>query len=148
MVPYKRISLIVKAFRSTPGRKLKVIGDGTEMKRIRSLAADCPNIQLLGATSSDDLNRYLASARAFVFAAEEDFGILSVEAQACGTPVIALGRGGACETVIAEETGLFFEQATPQALQHALDRFGGCGVSGCREKVLEHATRVLTRPLP
>src|SRR5207249_4044528 len=96
-VPYKRISLIVEAFRSMPHRKLVVIGDGPDMPKLKALAA--PNIQLLGWQPAAVLRDYLQRARAFVFAAEEDFGIAPVEAQACGTPVIAFGSGGVTESV-------------------------------------------------
>jgi glycosyltransferase involved in cell wall biosynthesis len=128
MVPYKRIDLIVEAFSGMPEKELIVIGDGPEMQRIRALAS--PNVKLLGYQPDDVLKDHLQRARAFVFAAEEDFGILPVEAQACGTPVIAYGRGGALETVIgpdmnneAAATGIFFDSQTVEALQAAVRRF-------------------------
>src|SRR5205823_11118978 len=85
LVPYKRIDLIVEAFTAMPERRLIVIGDGPEMEKIRAKAG--PNVKLVGHQTLDELRRYLQLARAFVFAAEEDFGICVVEAQACGTPV-------------------------------------------------------------
>jgi glycosyltransferase involved in cell wall biosynthesis len=128
MVPYKRVDLVVEAFARMPRRRLIVIGDGPEMARVRKLAA--PNVTLLGFQPNAVLRDHLQRARAFVFAAEEDFGILPVEAQACGTPVIAFGKGGALETVIGPDdargraqTGLFFgEQAVPAVID-AVERF-------------------------
>jgi len=126
MVPYKRIDLIVEAFASMPQRRLVVIGDGPEMPKIRKLAG--PNVRLLGFQSSEVLRDYMQRARAFVFAAEEDFGILPVEAQACGTPVIAYGKGGVLETVVggdvgAAATGVFFEEQSVAGLIGAVERF-------------------------
>jgi glycosyltransferase involved in cell wall biosynthesis len=127
MVPYKRIDLIVDAFSRMPERKLVVIGDGPEMAKIRALAG--PNVTLLGYQAFDVLHDHLRRAKAFVFAAEEDFGISPVEAQACGTPVIAYGKGGALESVrglaSAHPTGLFFDAQTPDALIDAIVRFEG-----------------------
>ena len=118
MVPYKRIDIIVEAFSRTPARKLVVIGDGPEMAKIRALAG--PNVTLLGYQPFDVLHDHLQRAKGFVFAAEEDFGISPVEAQACGTPVIAYGKGGVCESVRAalhpHPTGMFFNTQTPEAL--------------------------------
>lgn len=128
MVPYKRIDLIVAAFAAMPEKRLVVIGDGPEMARIRKLAG--PNVSLLGFQTDEVLLHHLQRARAFVFAAEEDFGILPVEAQACGTPVIAFGKGGALETVVglnnaigAQPTGVFFDEQTVPALVGAIARF-------------------------
>lgn len=125
LVPYKRVDLIVAAFAAMPQRKLVVIGDGPEMARIRKLAT--PNVQLLGYQPFDVVKAHMQKARAFVFAAQEDFGIAPVEAQACGTPVIAYGRGGATETVCglqaARPTGLFFGEQTVPALVQAVERF-------------------------
>jgi glycosyltransferase involved in cell wall biosynthesis len=124
LVPYKRIDLIVEAFSSTPDRKLVVIGDGPEMPRIRRLAG--PNVSFLGYQKTGVLKDYLQRARAFVFAAEEDFGIIPLEAQACGTPVIAFGRGGALETVVAQSetpTGVFFYSQTVPSLLDAIRHF-------------------------
>ncbi|WP_345815105.1 glycosyltransferase family 4 protein [Paraburkholderia sp. PREW-6R] len=125
MVPYKRIDLIVQAFSQTPERRLVVIGDGPEMKRIQSVAG--PNVKILGHQPSDVLIDHLRRARAFVFAAEEDFGISVVEAQACGTPVIAFGRGGALESVVGlpqeQPTGVFFGEQTVDSLLSAVRRF-------------------------
>jgi glycosyltransferase involved in cell wall biosynthesis len=125
MVPYKRIDLIVKAFSQTPERRLVVIGDGPDMKKVKAAAGD--NVTILGHQPFDVLVDHLQRARAFVFAAEEDFGISVVEAQACGTPVVAFGRGGALESVLGlpreRPTGVFFEEQTTESLLEALQRF-------------------------
>ncbi|MCE9994244.1 glycosyltransferase family 4 protein [Enterobacter asburiae] len=125
MVPYKRIDLIVEAFSQMPDKKLIVIGDGPEMKKIHSKVKD--NIILLGYQPFSVLKEHMQNAKAFVFAAEEDFGIIPVEAQACGTPVIAFGKGGALETVrpagIENPTGIFFRQQTVTSLHDAIDEF-------------------------
>lgn len=120
-VPYKRIDLIVEAFRAMPDKKLIVIGDGPEHKKIAALSA--PNIEILGYQEDSVLVDHMRRAKAFVFAAQEDFGILPVEAQACGTPVIAFGRGGARETVIDKLTGLLFDEQTVPSLTNAVERF-------------------------
>jgi glycosyltransferase involved in cell wall biosynthesis len=125
MVPYKRMDLIVKAFSQTPERRLIVIGDGPEMKRIAAVAGR--NVTILGYQSFEVLHDHLRRARAFVFAAEEDFGISIVEAQACGTPVIAFGKGGALESVVGlpheRATGVFFREQTVESLIEAVNRF-------------------------
>jgi glycosyltransferase involved in cell wall biosynthesis len=123
MVPYKRIDMIVEAFLNMPERKLVVIGDGPEFKKAKRIARGRPNIELLGYQSDEVLREKMQSARAFVFAAREDFGIIPLEAQACGTPVIAFGGGGAMETVVDGETGVFFEDQTPESLCETVERF-------------------------
>ena len=120
-VPYKRIDLIVEAFKQLPDKRLVVIGDGPEHKKIKALAGS--NVQILGYQSDAVMVDYMRRAKAFVFAAQEDFGILPVEAQACGTPVIAYGRGGARETVVDKRTGLLFEEQTVESLIGAIERF-------------------------
>lgn len=125
MVPYKRMDLIVEAFSHMPTKKLVVIGDGPEMNKIKSKATS--NIEILGYQSNDVMQKYMSEAKAFVFAAEEDFGITPVEAQACGTPVIAYGKGGALETIISIEkedpTGLFFYKQDVESLVEAISKF-------------------------
>ncbi|MDQ7988863.1 MAG: glycosyltransferase family 4 protein [Candidatus Dactylopiibacterium sp.] len=128
MVPYKKMPLIVEAFARMPQRRLVMIGDGPEMARCREAARGAPNVSLLGYQSFEALRDHMQRARAFVFAAEEDFGIAPVEAQACGTPVIAFGRGGALETVRggddpAARTGLFFARQDADAIVDAVERF-------------------------
>lgn len=120
MVPYKKMDLIAEAF-SEIGLPLIVIGDGPDFEKVKRKAKK--NVVLLGYQSDDLLRDYLQRARAFVFAAEEDFGILPVEAQACGTPVIAFGRGGATETVIDGQTGIFFGAQTVDGLKSGLNEF-------------------------
>jgi hypothetical protein len=126
MVPYKRIPLIVEAFAAMPSRRLVVIGDGTDFARAKACAT--PNVTLLGYQPDEVLVEWMQRARAFVFAAEEDFGISVVEAQACGTPVIALGRGGVREIVVESSdperaTGLFFNEQSVAAIVDAVERF-------------------------
>lgn len=124
-VPYKRIDLIVAAFRGMPGRRLVVTGDGPEAPRIRRAAGE--NVEFAGVVTRERLRELLREARAFVFSAEEDFGMLPVEAQACGTPVIAFGRGGALETVVPlgcpGATGVLFHQQTVPAIADAVATF-------------------------
>jgi len=121
MVPYKRIPLIVKAFSAMPEKKLVVIGDGPEFGKAKAAAGG--NVEFLGYRDDGVMKDYMQRAKAFVFAAEEDFGIAPVEAQACGTPVIAYGKGGAKETIVEDKTGLFFNEQTPESLIEAVNRF-------------------------
>lgn len=121
LVPYKKIDLIVAAFKEMPHKQLIVIGDGPDMDKLKKLAS--PNVLLLGYQPFDVLKDYMKRAKAFVFAAEEDFGIVPLEAQACGTPVIAYGKGGALETVKVGKTGLFFKEQTEAALIAAITSF-------------------------
>src|SRR5260370_14015185 len=147
MVPYKKIDLIVEAFAKMPERKLIVIGDGPDMRKIRDKAR--PNIEIMGYQPFAVLQDKMRRAKAFAFAAEEDFGISVVEAQACGTPVIAYGKGGALETVLdsshARPTGLFFDEQTTGAIIEAVVGFAlgpieigpaGCGrTAACRRRL-------------
>jgi glycosyltransferase involved in cell wall biosynthesis len=121
LVPYKRIDLIVEAFKQLPDRKLLVFGDGPELKKLQALAGS--NVELRGYTAVTELRSHLQRAKAFLFAADEDFGIAPVEAQACGTPVIAFGRGGALETVVEGKTGTFFPEQSPTCIAAAVRRF-------------------------
>jgi len=136
-VPYKRIDLIVETFRLMPDKKLIVIGDGPEHNKIRALAA--PNIEILGYQEDAVLVDHMRRAKAFVFAAQEDFGILPVEAQACGTPVIAFGRGGARETVVDKLTGLLFEEQTVPSLKNAIERFERLQDNFSHDEIRNHA---------
>ena len=120
-MPYKRVDLIVEAFSKMPDKKLVVIGDGPEFKKVVAKAG--PNVTLMGYQSDSVLVEKMRKARAFVFAACEDFGIVPLEAQACGTPVIAYGRGGALETVIDGVSGLFFEEQSVDSICNAVNRF-------------------------
>ncbi|MHB1714506.1 MAG: glycosyltransferase, partial [Acidithiobacillus ferrooxidans] len=152
MVPYKKMDLIVEAFSAMPDKRLVVIGDGPDFAKVRAKAG--PNVQLLGFAGAEALREHLQRARAFVFAAEEDFGIAPLEAQACGTPVIAFGKGGALETIVplpeAEcaasspaPTGVFFYEQSVAAIIAAVERFEGAGVAitpeACRENALRFA---------
>ena len=125
MVPYKRIPMIVEAFSRMPDKKLIVIGTGPEMEKAKELAT--PNVTLMGYQNFAVLLHHMQRARAFVFAAEEDFGIAPIEAQACGTPVIAYGKGGVLETVRGidhpEPTGIFYAEQTPESLIAAVTEF-------------------------
>lgn len=125
MVPYKKIDLIVEAFARMPKRRLVVIGDGPDMQKIRAKAT--PNVEIMGYQPFKVLQEKMQRAKAFVFAAEEDFGISVVEAQACGTPVIAYGKGGALETVrdlsSARPTGMFFDEQRAESIIDAVEAF-------------------------
>lgn len=120
MVPYKKIDLIVEAFSQTD-KKLLVIGDGPDMGKIKSKASK--NIELLGFADDKTMADLMGQAKAFVFAAEEDFGITPVEAQACGTPVICFGRGGTLETVREGISGLYFMEQNVRELLATVDKF-------------------------
>jgi glycosyltransferase involved in cell wall biosynthesis len=124
-VPYKRLDVIVQAFAQLPHRRLVVAGTGPEAAAARATAP--ANVRFEGEVTRERLRELMRNARGFVFAAEEDFGIVPLEAQACGTPVIAFGRGGARETVRADTierpTGVFFDEQTPEALAAAVTAF-------------------------
>lgn len=117
---YKRVDLLVEAFSRMPEKRLVVIGDGPEMARVRAKAA--PNVEILGRLPTAAVLDHLRRARAFLFAGIEDFGIVMVEAQASGTPVIALGRGGAAE-IVREGCGVLFAEQSAQAVIDAVQRF-------------------------
>ncbi|SDS06473.1 Glycosyltransferase involved in cell wall bisynthesis [Halopseudomonas litoralis] len=148
MVPYKRMELIAEAFRHMPDRHLVIIGDGPDLDKVRASAAGASNISVTGFLPFVQMKRYMQDAKAFVFAAEEDFGITPVEAMACGTPVIAYGKGGALETVIDGKTGFFFPEQTSESLIQAIERFENVGHSispdSCREQA-EHFSVELFR---
>ena len=122
LVPYKRIDIAVEAFNQN-GKRLLIIGSGSELEYLKSIAQ--PNIEFLGRAPFDRLKEAYSKCRAFIFPGIEDFGITPLEAQASGTPVIAYGEGGALETVIDGETGLFFDSQTADALVEAVDHFEG-----------------------
>jgi len=126
MVPYKRIDLIVEAFSKMPDHRLVVIGDGPDFDKVKAKAGG--NIEILGYQEFGVLKDYMQRARAFVFAAEEDFGIIPLEAQACGTPVIAYGKGALLETIRGlasheEPTGVFFKSQTVESIRDAVEYF-------------------------
>lgn len=121
-VPYKRVDIIAQAFASLGDRRLVIVGNGPDAAKVRGAAGR--NVVLAGRVNRERLRALLRTARAFVFAAEEDFGIAPVEAQACGIPVIAFGKGGSLETVHggdgSDRTGLFFHEQTPDAIAAAV----------------------------
>jgi len=120
LVPYKRVDLVVEAFNKY-GRMLLVIGDGPERGKLERRAR--PNIRFLGSQPQYAVVKSMQQCKAFVFAGEEDFGIVMAEAQACGKPVIALAKGGACEIVEHETTGILFEEQRADSLLDGIERF-------------------------
>lgn len=120
LVPYKRIDLAVRAFTQL-GLPLRIIGDGRDRRALEAMAG--PSVRFLGRLGDEETRGYLERCRAFLFPGEEDFGIAPLEAQAAGRPVIAYARGGALETIVEGETGLFFREPTPQSLAEAVLSF-------------------------
>jgi len=121
LVPYKKTKLIVEAFNKMPDKKLVVIGSGEEYNAIKKIAKD--NIKILGYQPDEILISTMQEAKGFVYAAIEDFGIIPIEAMACGTPVIALNKGGTKETVINKVTGIHFKEQTQQSIIDAINAF-------------------------
>jgi glycosyltransferase involved in cell wall biosynthesis len=146
MVPYKKMPMIVEAFSRMPDRRLIVIGSGPELEKCKALAG--PNVTVMGWQPENVLRDHLQRARAYLFAAEEDFGIAPLEAQACGTPVIAFGKGGVLETVrgldVDSPTGLFFTEQTPEALADAIATFEReshrIAPAACRQNAMRFST--------
>jgi glycosyltransferase involved in cell wall biosynthesis len=120
LVPYKRVDLAVEAFNEL-GLPLVVIGGGSQLEYLKSIAK--PNVKILGKQPDEVVREYYSKCRAFIFPGEEDFGITPLEAQASGRPVIAFGKGGALETVVADQTGLFFKDQTVSSLKEAVLQF-------------------------
>lgn len=125
LVAYKKIDTIIEAFNQMPDKKLVVIGGGPNLEAYRKLAKD--NVTVMGYQPFDVLKDKMQHAKAFVFAADEDFGMIPIEAQSCGTPVIAYGHGGSLETVNGDKTGLFFNEQTPEAIVEAVNKFESMG---------------------
>ena len=121
LVSYKKTKLIVEAFNKMPNRKLVVIGSGEELQDIKSLAKE--NISVMGYQEDEVLVNYMQRAKAFIYAAIEDFGIIPIEAMACGTPVIALNKGGTAETVLNGLTGVHFENQSVDDIIEAINKF-------------------------
>ncbi|MGN3135390.1 glycosyltransferase family 4 protein [Escherichia coli] len=152
-VPYKRIDLIVEAFSHMKDKKLVVIGDGPEMNKIKAKATS--NIEILGYQSNSVMVDYMRNARAFVFAAEEDFGITPVEAQSCGTPVIAYGKGGALETIrpigVEKATGVFFYNQDVKSIIDSVNFFEQHSdeiiLSDCRLNALKFSEQRFTEEI-
>ncbi len=144
--PYKRVDMAIEAFNRT-GEKLVIVGSGQEEKRLKKIAR--PNIEFAGWVDSDHLGEYYAGCRALIFPGEEDFGIVPVEAQCYGKPVIAFGRGGVLETVrglwadasvsgkAGKHTGLFFRSQTPGHIMDSVRTFSGMSFDPSR--IREHA---------
>ena len=139
LVPYKKVRLIVETFSLLPDKPLTVIGDGPEWSEIKALADSHSHIQLLGHQPPSVVKSWMQRSKALVFAAQEDFGIVPVEAQACGTPVIAFGKGGVLETVIDGETGVFFDEQAITSLTEAIHRFEGMSFDA--NKLRQHAQK-------
>ncbi|MDR3464644.1 MAG: glycosyltransferase [Xanthobacteraceae bacterium] len=150
LVPYKNIEAIVRAFSAMPDLQLVVAGDGPEAARLKQLAG--PNVTFAGFVSDERMRNLMATARAFIFAAEEDFGIIVVEAQSEGTPVLALGRGGVREIVSSSpvrRTGMFFPEATPEAIEGCVRSFiaqeSGFSRAACRAQALQFSAERFRR---
>ena len=143
LTPYKRMLLVVEAFALMPDRKLVVIGAGPQYDRIRKAAT--PNVKVMGYQEFPVLLAHMQAAKAFVFAAEEDFGIAPLEAQACGTPVLAFNKGGASETVVDGVTGLHFREQTTEAIRDAVERFEAREVPFDPQVIRAHARRFSTQ---
>ena len=135
LVPYKKIDLVVKAFNEL-NLPLVIVGSGNQFKKLKRLAHK--NIQFTGLLTDDELLTYYQNCRALIFPQEEDFGIVPLEAQACGKPVIAFGCGGAVETVIANKTGIFFIEQTVVSLKEAVLGFKdkNYNIDDCRQNSL------------
>jgi glycosyltransferase involved in cell wall biosynthesis len=129
LVPYKRIEVAVTACRQV-GAALRIVGEGPERARLERLCDG--SVSFLGRLDDEEVLREYRCARAVLLPGEEDFGIVPVEAQACGRPVVALARGGALESVIDGETGVFFDSPDASALATALNRFARTRFDRCR----------------
>jgi len=126
-VPYKRADLIVQAFAGMPNRRLLLVGDGPERQRVQAVASGLPNVEIRPPVAHAELVRLMQECAAFIHAAEEDFGITMVEAQACGAPVIAFCRGGARDIVVdlqqPQPTGVLFREQSPRSIAAAVVQF-------------------------
>jgi len=129
LVPYKRLEVAIEACRLA-GRPLTVVGQGPERRRLEALGA--PDVSFAGALSDEDVRGLYQGARAVLLPGEEDFGIVPVEAQACGRPVIALARGGARETVLDGETGVLVREPSPDAFAEGIRRLESMTIDGAR----------------
>ncbi len=121
LVPYKKTKLIVEAFNKMPDKLLVVIGSGEELTSIQKIAGS--NIKVLGYQPDNVLIEKMQKAKAFVYAAVEDFGIIPIEAMSCGTPVIALNKGGTKETIVDKVTGIHFDEQTTKSIINAVEQF-------------------------
>jgi glycosyltransferase involved in cell wall biosynthesis len=121
-VPYKKIDLVIRAFKKMPDKRLVLLGEGWGESGFAKLADGCSNIEWLGYKEDEEMIKYMQEAKACIFAAKEDFGIMCVESQACGTPVIALDYGGYKETVVDGKTGYLFAEQTEEAIIAAVTK--------------------------
>jgi glycosyltransferase involved in cell wall biosynthesis len=154
LAPYKRTDLVIAAFNEMPARRLLVVGEGQQSKALRAMAG--PNVTFTGFLPRSEYVRTLGLARALVFAGCEDFGIALAEAQACGTPLIAFGRGGARDIVrppglAAEPTGILFGTQTAAAVQEAVTRFeadhAAISPAACRQNALRFSAERFRREI-
>ncbi|HWI54825.1 MAG TPA: glycosyltransferase [Desulfobacteria bacterium] len=136
LVPYKRVDIAIEACNEL-GLPLRVIGTGPEFDRLKGMAG--PTVKMMGRLSEEDIKAHYSQCRAFLFPGEEDFGITPLEAQASGRPVIAFGKGGAVETVVEGETGLFFAEQTADSLKNGIKRFENTGFD--RKVIRQHAEK-------
>lgn len=136
MQAYKRFDIAVQAFNKL-GRPLKIVGDGPERKKLEKIAEK--NIEFLGERYGEDLKKCYQGCEAFIFPQEEDFGLIAVEAMACGRPVIAYQGGGALESVKEGETGIFFDEQTPESLINAVKKFNPGNFNP--QKIRKHALK-------
>ena len=134
LVPYKKIELAVQTFNQN-GKALRIVGQGPEYKRLKKNSRT--NIQFLGSVDKDFLLKVYQRAKALIMPGEEDFGINALEAQACGTPVVSYARGGALETVVSGETGVFFPDLSVDSLLGALDKLESIKIN--KETIRAHA---------
>ena len=137
LIPYKRIDLAIEACNRLK-LPLKVVGDGRSRAALERRAG--PTIEFLGKVDDATLHRLYARCRAFIFPGEEDFGLTPIEAQASGRPVIAFGRGGSLETIIADQTGVFFSEQSVDSLAEALDHFDDRAFDPVRIRAHAHDT--------
>ncbi len=123
LAPYKRIDILIEAFLIMPDKKLKIFGNGVDLKRLKKLAGNASNIEFLGRVTEEEKYKLLSRCLAFLNPQEEDFGIAPVESMASGRPVIAYNKGGAKETVIAGKTGIFFNKQNAKSVSEAINNF-------------------------
>jgi glycosyltransferase involved in cell wall biosynthesis len=146
LVPYKRIDLAVEVFNRN-GRELRIVGLGPEYRKLRRSARS--NIRFLGSLPAEELRQAYRGGRALLQPWEEDFGIATLEAQACGLPVIAYGRGGARETVLPGKTGLLFDELSTDGLAGALDNFHGLAFNknAARKNAMRFSRRIFKKKI-
>jgi glycosyltransferase involved in cell wall biosynthesis len=154
LAPYKRTDLVIEAFNAMPSRRLVVVGEGQQSKKLRAMAG--PNVHFAGYLQRDDYAATIARAQALVFAGCEDFGIALAEAQAWGTPLIAFARGGAADIVrplgrMDRPTGLLFSRQTAAAVQEAVEHFAASrdriSPAACRQNALRFSTERFHREI-